>query len=75
MSSEESDYDDEKEILIIHQIPWLSDAVNDFKQTLDAEALKSKSPQSIRQMKKRIEGSQSTRPPPAPDSYPDWVLN
>ena len=32
MSSEESDYDDDgKEILIIHQIPWLSDTVNTFK--------------------------------------------
>jgi len=75
MSSEESDLDEEgKEILIVHQIPWLSDTVNTFKHTLDTQALKLKSPQSIRQMKKRIEGNLSSRPPPAPGSYPDWIF-
>ena len=75
MSSEESDVDEEgKEILIVHQIPWLSDTVNTFKRTLDAQALKLKSPQSVRQMKKRIEGRQSSRPPPAAGCYPDWIF-
>jgi len=76
MSSEESDVDDQgKEFLIVHQIPWLSDTVNAFKYQLDAKALKLKSPQSIRQMKDRIEGSPSSRPPPAPGCYPDWIFN
>jgi len=72
MSSEESDVDEEeKEILIVHQI---LDTVNTFKRTLDAQALKLKSPQSIRQLKKCIEGRLSSRPPPAAGCYLDWIF-
>ena len=77
MSSDESDCaDDGKEILVNHQLPWLSDTVNNFKKLLDKENLKGKSPQSIRQMKTRIEGSPSTRQQPEPGAkYPTWVFN
>ena len=75
MSSNESDLDDNAvEILVTHQIPWLSESVNNFKQTLDAEALRSKSTQSRRQMKRRIEGSQSVRQRPDNSDYPEWVF-
>jgi len=76
MSSEESDVDNErKEVLIVHPIPWLADTVNMFKHHLDTEAMKSKSPQSIRQMKNRVEGSPSSRtPPPVSGCHPDWIF-
>lgn len=65
MSSDESDYNDNgKEVLVSYQLPWLSDAVNNFKQVLDRESLKGKMQQSLRQMKPRIEGSPSTRQHP-----------
>ena len=55
MSTDESDLDNGKEILVNHQLPWLSETVNNFKQILDQESLKGKSQQSLRQMKTKIE--------------------
>ena len=77
MSTDESDIDDAgKEILVNHQLPWLSDTVNNFKQVLDQESMKGKSQQSLRQMKMRIEGSPSSRQQPADSQkYPAWVFN
>ena len=72
MSTDESDLDDGKEILVNHQLPWLSDTVNNFKQVLDQESLKGKSQQSLRQMKTRVEGSPSTRQQPETQKYPAW---
>ena len=37
MSSEESDNDNEEEIIVVHPLPWLSEKVEKFKQTLDLE--------------------------------------
>ena len=48
MSSEESDIEDEKEVLIHHPIPWLSSTVQMFKKKLDEEVIKGKSPQAKR---------------------------
>ena len=39
-STDEDDYEDGKEILISHQISWLSNEVNNFKQVLHREILK-----------------------------------
>ena len=76
MSSDDSDYDDEgKEILVTRPLPWLSDSVQHFKHLLDQEILRFKNPQSLRQMKKRVEGAVSTRDAPADSTrYPSWVL-
>lgn len=76
MSSDDSDVDDEgKEILVRKPLPWLSDSVQHLKQLLDPEILKQKTPQSLRQMKKRVEENVSTRGLPADSSkYPTWVL-
>ena len=35
--------DDRKEILVTHQLPWLSDTLNNFKKLLDEESMKGKS--------------------------------
>ena len=76
-SSDESDNDDsDKEILINHQITWLSEEVNNFKKLLDMEITKSKTPQALRQMKERKEGSPSNRMKPADaHKYPPWVFS
>ena len=76
-STDESDNDDtDKEILINHQIPWLSEEVNNFKKLLDTEITKSKTAQALRQMKERKEGPPTSRIKPAEtDQYPSWVFD
>ncbi len=73
MSSEESDYDNNEEVIVVHPLPWLSDKVVNFKQTLDLEIKKDKTPQARRQMKQRIVGTPSARP--LKHGLPSWVLN
>ena len=77
MSSDESDFDDDNnEILVNHKIPWLSQEVEDLKKLLDDHTLNAKSPQSIRQMKRRVPGSPSSRPlPENKENQPSWVFN
>lgn len=76
-STDESDTDDsEKEVLINHPIPWLSNEVNNFKKLLDSEITQSKTSQALRQMKQRKEGSPSLRAKPTEACrYPSWVFN
>ena len=48
MSSDESGLDsDDNEILINRKLPWLSDTVQNFKDLLDGETMKSKSSQAL----------------------------
>ena len=76
ISSDKSDYEDGKEILINHQIAWLSAEVNNFKQVLDCKIMKTKSQQALRQMKDRREGSPSKRKKPAEShKHPPWIFN
>lgn len=44
MSSEESDVDGDEDVIVIHPLPWLSDKVAHFKETLDLEIKKEKTP-------------------------------
>ena len=62
MSSEESGYEEEEEVLIHHLIPWISSTVKSFKRKL--ASLNGKSPQSKRQKKPRVDGPMSTRSKP-----------
>ena len=71
MSSDESDTEDGEEILVVHPLPWLSEAVVQFKTTLDQEITSTKKPQARRQMKKRVLGNPSTRA--IPDGVPRWA--
>ena len=64
MSSEESDMDEEEEVLIIHPLEWRSDKLERMFLILDNEITKSKSPQAQRQMKRRVVGDKSQRPVP-----------
>ena len=75
MSSDESGFDnDNNEILINRKLPWLSDTVQNFKDLLDGETIKSKSPQALRQMKKRMNGLPSSRQVPDEETQPSWVF-
>ena len=71
MSSEESGSDDG---IMTHSIPWRSEYVTRMFIRIDAYNKERKSPQAIRQMKKRRAGSDSTRPRPISD-FPDWAVS
>ena len=71
MSSEESEVDGDEDVLSVHNLPWRKAAVKKMFDTLDAEIAKTKTPQSRRQLKRRIDGSSSTRSQPS--SAPKWA--
>ena len=72
MSSEESGMDDHEEVIIVHPLPWLSEKIIQFKETLDLQAKKEKTPQAHRQMKQRVIGSPSRRP--QKPGLPSWSV-
>ena len=74
MSSAESGEDDGEEVIIVRPLPWLLAEVTAFKQQLDEEIKKEKSPQARRQMKRRVIGSPSARPTPADEDFPASAL-
>lgn len=73
MSSDESCAEEGQEVLVSKPLPWQSERVTHFKQTLDEAALKSKSPLARRQMKPRRKGMPSSRVRPIGD-FPAWVF-
>lgn len=72
MSSEESGVDGDEDILKVHDLPWRKPSVKRMFATLDSESAKRRTPQSKRQMKRRVTGETSTRPVPA--SVPKWAV-
>ena len=76
MSSEESDIDDDEEILVLHPLPWRSEKVDQMFVMLDNETMKSKSPQAHRQMKRRVSGDESERSVPflAESEGLKWII-
>ena len=56
MSSEESDRDDEEEVLIVKPLPWKSPKVTRFLKGLDEKQQQCKTPQARRQEKRRVQG-------------------
>ena len=76
MSSDESEVEDDgTEVIINHKLPWLSNAVEEFKQLLDGECQRSKSQQALRQTKARKTGTSSSRQEPTEKTfYPSWVF-
>ncbi len=73
MSSDESGMDDEEEVIIVHALPSLSEAVKDLKSLLDQRIVAAKTPQAKRQMKRRMTGISSSRSPS--EDLPTWALN
>ena len=74
MSSEESDLDDEEEVIKIHHLPWRASKVAQMFEQLDMEANKMKTPQLRRQRKRRVIGEDSQRKKPADENIPNWVF-
>lgn len=72
MSSEESECENEEDVIVVHPLPWLSEKVVTFKANLDLEIRRDKTPQARRQMKRRVIGSPSSRKPS--DALPPWAL-
>ena len=74
MSSEESDVDNEDEVLTLHPLPWRAEKVDTLFRKLDEITLKAKSPQARRQMKKRVLGIESNRSTPSIAGVPSWAV-
>ena len=74
MSSEESEIDEEDEVLTIHPLPWRSAKVDALFHKLDETTFKAKSPQARRQMKKRVLGTESSRSYPSSAGVPSWAV-
>ena len=76
MSSEESGVDKDNEVILVKSIPCRSEQVNDFFQRLDRRIQTDKSPQAVRQAKRRVPSAlASSRPQPgSPSQYPAWVF-
>lgn len=73
MSSEESDLEN-NDLIVVKPISWRSERVSSFFRRLDTKVISTKSTQSKRQRKERIESSQiSTRLKPSL-TLPDWAV-
>ena len=75
MSSEDSEIDEEEEVLMVHPLPWRASKVDAMFKRLDDGIKENKSPQSRRQMKKRCVGQDSARCAPIADKFPKWALS
>ena len=74
ISSDESETDDDKAVLVVNELEWRSDRVTNFFVKLDSAHEDRKSEQAKRQTKPHIRnGTTSTRV--APLNLPSWALN
>ena len=74
ISSDESETEDGKAVLIVKELPWRSDKVTNFFEKLDRAHNARKSEQASRQTKPRIrQGKTSTRLPPS--RFPTWAVS
>ena len=74
MSSEDSS--EENNCIIVKPLSWRATRVDNFFQSLDDKGKDGKSPQSIRQMKRRIMGESSQRPKPvAGTGILSWAMS
>ncbi|CAI8036687.1 hypothetical protein GBAR_LOCUS20536, partial [Geodia barretti] len=74
MSSDESCCEDDDQFILVHPVPWLSAEVTAFKQKLDEEIKKEKSPRAQRQTKRRVIGCLSSRSAPTPGLIAAWAV-
>ena len=71
MPSEESSA--EADNMFVRPLPWRSDLVNTFFSELDDKSMEKKTPQALRQRKKRmLSVNKSTRTPP--NGLPRWAM-
>ena len=75
ISSEESEMDEDEEVLKVRSLSWRASRVTAMFERLDGEVSKSKTPQSKRQRKRRVNsGESSQRQQPADLNLPNWVF-
>ena len=76
MSSEDSGEDQGSEVLIVRPIPWRSTYCATMFEKIDKFTTNLKSPMSRRQAKKKLIGSQSTRPltEATMREAPEWAI-
>ena len=75
MSSDESCYEGDEEVLVSKPLPWESGKVTHFKQVHDDAALQEKSPLAKRQMKLRRRGCTPLGLDPAVNTLPGYLLD
>lgn len=71
--SEDSGTDDGEEVLVVRPLPWRSARGSYMFQEVDRQNLKDKSPQSRRQMKRRVLGENSDWPQ-CTSELPQWAF-
>ena len=74
MSSEESGTDDGDEVLFVRPLPLRSAKVDTFFSTSDRTSKENKSPQALREIKRRVLASDSAREKPAGNGLPKWAF-
>ena len=74
MSSEESGDEDDSPI-VVRPLPWRASRVDNFLSQLHKQNKKHKSPQARHQMKTRVIGCMSSRPPPVGTDIPEWAFS
>lgn len=73
MSSEESGTESSEDIYV-KPLPWRASRVARFMQSLDDKALKTKSAQSRRQMKKRVLSKDMSARQKSEGKFPPWAF-
>ena len=74
ISSDESETEEDKAVLVVKELTWRSDKVSSFFMKLDNAHDARKSEQATRQTKPRIrKGITSNRP--APSHLPSWAIS
>ena len=74
ISCEDSGTDNGEEVLIVRTLPWRSSRMDHMFANLDKQSLSNKSPQSRRQMKRRVLGECSLQPRCTVE-LPKWVFS
>ena len=75
MSSEDSEIEAEEPIITVKKLPWRSNQIDELMKRLDEKIKSTRSPQAIRQAKKRLDGNPSTRPRPSiNENLPAWLF-
>ncbi len=74
MSSEDSQTDDDEELIVVRPLPWRTAYFDRMLKNLDSDIMEEKSPQARRLMKRRVVGASSSRAKPDSKDIPSWVF-
>ena len=74
ISSDESDVEDGKAVLVVKELPWRSDKVSKFFTRLDEAQSDRKSEQASRQTKRRVRNGSRSSSRPMPENLSSWIV-